>query len=146
MVGFKSVWKNHVWCCVSHYPDLHPSLLSLCLPVCECFHVEGMSSFKDHKTIPHPSLPALCLTHSLTGAGKHLLLPSTSNLSKTNSCGPVWVQACLRISQSGWWYSDRIPAACCQVAHEDFFLWSRTVPQPTVSLWSDWHIGNCKTE
>lgn len=121
-MAFKSVWKNHVWPCVSHYPDLHSSLLSLCLPVCECFHVEGMSSFSDHKTIPHPSLPALCLSHRLTGAGKHLHLPSTPNLSKTSSCVSVWVRACLWISQSGWRCSDRFPAACCQVAHADIIL------------------------
>lgn len=107
---------------MSHHPDLHPSLVSLCLPVCECFHVEGMSSFSDHKTIPHPSVSALCLSHRLTGAGKHLHLPSTPNPSKTNSCGSVWVCACLWISQSDWRCCDWFSAACCQVAYADIIL------------------------
>lgn len=74
----------------------------------EYFHLEGMSSFSDHKTIPHSFQPS-CVTHRLTGAGKHP--PSAPNLFKRNGCGSVWVYMCVWISFLGCRHPDRFPAA-----------------------------------
>jgi len=68
--------RNHVWLCVTHRPDPHPSVhcssssssSSPRLPV-SC--VEGMSSLSDRETIPHSSSSS-SPSDSRRGGGKHL--------------------------------------------------------------------------
>lgn len=116
--------------CVSHHPDPHPSRLcssssptaSLSASAFSC----GGNEFtlRNHETIPHPSSPALLSESHAGRRWKNISisapLPSSSVQRSQQLC------VCERVSVNRPTrpavFSDRSPAACCQVAQADVLL------------------------